>query len=183
MAVEATADEKPVPAPAPAKSGSKKLLLIIGAIFLLAAGAGGGYFLSAKNTSQHTAKSSSADSEHGTDEEGGEHDAPKGVSHYLPLQPPFVINLADEEASRYLQVEIELMSHDAKAIENVKTHMPRIRNSLLLLLGQQRVSELTTREGKEQLQARLLDEIRKIMEAETGKPGVDAVYFTSFVMQ
>ena len=33
------------------------------------------------------------------------------------------------------------------------------------------------------LQAQVLEEVRKIMTEETGKPVVDAIYFTSFVMQ
>ena len=39
------------------------------------------------------------------------------------------------------------------------------------------------REGKEKLRADALAEIQKVMKAETGKPGVESVFFTSFVMQ
>ena len=44
-------------------------------------------------------------------------------------------------------------------------------------------AELSSREGKEELQAEALASIQGILERETGIPGVEAVYFTSFVMQ
>ncbi|MND09812.1 flagellar basal body-associated protein FliL [compost metagenome] len=52
-----------------------------------------------------------------------------------------------------------------------------------MLFGAQKPADITTREGKEKLQADVLAEMQKIMKEETGKPSVDAVYFTSFVMQ
>jgi flagellar protein FliL len=54
---------------------------------------------------------------------------------------------------------------------------------LLLLLGQQKYLEMETREGKEALQNSVLGEVQRIITAETGKPGVEAVFFTTFVMQ
>ena len=43
---------------------------------------------------------------------------------------------------------------------------------------------LSSREGKEKLRAAALEQVRKIVKTEGGKPeSVDNVYFTSFVMQ
>ena len=43
---------------------------------------------------------------------------------------------------------------------------------------------MSSREGKEKLRAAALEAIRKIVAAEGGKPEeLEAVYFTSFVMQ
>lgn len=102
---------------------------------------------------------------------------------YLSLSPAFVVNLADDEAMRYLQVDIEVMARDAKTLESVKAHLPVIRNNLLLLMGQQRYQDLDTREGKEKLQAAALAEVQRILQEQTGQPGVEALYFTSLVMQ
>jgi flagellar FliL protein len=42
---------------------------------------------------------------------------------------------------------------------------------------------LNTREGKEKLREETLEEVQKVLLEETGEPGVDNVFFTSFVMQ
>ena len=171
---------------APPKKSKKLLFIIITAVLLAAAG-GGGYWFSTQKSGPAT-KAASAHSEAASEESGheaaaGEHTGTKGASNYLQLEPAFVVNLSDTEAMRYLQVDVQVMSRNPQALEDAKQHMPRIRNSLLLLFGQQRAFDISTREGKEGLQAKALVEVQRVLREETGKPGVDAVYFTSFVMQ
>ncbi len=52
---------------------------------------------------------------------------------------------------RFAQIGITLELADAKAAEQVKTYMPSIRSSVLLLVSQRTTDELLTREGKEKL--------------------------------
>ena len=54
---------------------------------------------------------------------------------------------------------------------------------LLLLFSQQTVEGVRSREAKEQLQADALKEVQAVLTEATGKPGIDALYFTSFVTQ
>jgi len=161
-------------APAAPKKG--KGLLIGIAVLVLAAAGGGGYFFFAKSGKPK------ADAEHGAAAEGAE-GAAAHAANYLALDPAFVVNLNDPEAMRFLQVQVEVMTRDPKALEAVKLHTPRIRNALLMLFGQQRSQDIATREGKEALQKKVLEEIQRILKEETGNPGVEAVYFTSFVTQ
>ncbi len=107
----------------------------------------------------------------------------KGAPIYFALEPPFTVNLADEGVTRYLQVEVQVMARKQDAIDAVTLHMPVIRNQLLLLFSQNKVEELRSREAREALQKKALEEVRKILKAETGKPGIEALYFTSFVTQ
>ncbi len=59
-----------------------------------------------------------------------------------------------------------------------------MRNDLLLLFGNQKYAQLATREGKEALRSQALDDLRKVIGQAGGHPEqVEAVYFTSFVMQ
>lgn len=118
-----------------------------------------------------------------TGEEAAEPAAAKGPAQYIGIDPAFVVNLADEDEIRYLQVEIQVMTRDPKIAEDMKIHMPMIRNRLLLLFSQKRSSELRTREDKEQLQADALKEVQDVLVAEVGRPGIDALLFTSFVTQ
>lgn len=161
------------PEAAPAKKS--KLGLIIGLVVMLLAGGGGAawFFLG---------KSKSEDA-HGEGKAAAEAAAVPAPAVYLALDPAFVVNLEDPVAPRYLQAEVQIMARDALAMDAAKAHLPRIRNALLMLLGQQKPADLSTREGKEKLQLAALAEIQKVLKAETGKPVVEAVYFTSFVMQ
>ena len=161
------------PAAAPAKKSNKLLYIVI--VLLLAGAGGGGYWYFMQG-------SAAGHDEHG---QAAANAAPvgKAAAIYLPLQPAFVVNLEDSEALRYLQVDLEIMSRSPKSIEDAKTHMPRIRNSLLLLFGQQHAFELSSRAGKEALQAKALAEIQRVLKEETGSPGIEAVYFSSFVIQ
>jgi flagellar FliL protein len=102
---------------------------------------------------------------------------------YLALDPPFVVNIGQAETVRFLQVSMEVMTRDPAVLEDVKRHMPAIRNNLVLLLSAQTYETLSAPQGKEQIRTTALGEIQKILKEHTGKPGVEAVYFTGFVMQ
>ena len=155
----------------PAKKG--KTLLIVIVLLLLGAAGGGGYWFylhgQAAAAADHAAAAAAAPS--------------KAPAIYLELTPAFVVNLEDTESMRYMQVDLQIMSRDPKAIEDAKAQMPRIRNSLLLLFGQQHAFDLATRQGKEALQAKALAEIQKVLKDETGRAGIEAVYFSSLVIQ
>jgi flagellar protein FliL len=109
--------------------------------------------------------------------------APSAPAQYIALDPPFVVNLADASGDRYLQVEVQLMTRTPKMEETLTQHMPVIRNRLLLLFSQQTVEGVRTREAKEALQAEALKEVQAVLTEATGKPGIEALYFTSFVTQ
>jgi flagellar FliL protein len=116
----------------------------------------------------------------------GEHAAPSGSKTpiYIPLSPPFVVNFENQDQEvAFLQVEIELMTYDPALMESVKNQNPMIRNELLLLLGGQQYHDINTPEGKRKLAQQALEIIRKILQDGGGSSAVEAVLFTSFVMQ
>lgn len=173
---------------APAAAAPKKrgpLLLLLGSAVLSAALASGvTWFLTHKHPA---AAKSAAESEQPADQAAADAPADKGgppqPALYLDLTPAFVVNLADEDAMRFLQVEVQLMARDPKVIDAVKDHMPRIRNALMLLFSQQHAHDIASRPAKEALQKQALDEVQKALQEENAAAGVEAVYFTSFVMQ
>lgn len=175
----------------PKKSSRTKIILwsVIGLLLVGGGTAGGLYFTgmlpgfsapgedSADSTDP---KKKGAKTKNG--KQGKQKEPPKPVI-YQTLDPPFVVNFQDQAQVRFLQVTMEASARDPLVIEAVKTHMPVIRNTLLLLLASQTYAAMSTREGKEKLRADVLAEIQKILTEQTGKSGVEAVYFTSFVMQ
>jgi flagellar FliL protein len=161
----------PVVAPAAeAPKGKSKTLLIVLvlATLLLAAGGVGAYFA----FGSHDKKTEAARKE------------PALPALYMALDPPFVVNFEAEQQVRFLQITVQLMSRDPSTIEQLKANDPVVRNDLLLLFGGQKYSVISTREGKEALRQQTLAAVRKIVSTAGGKPEkVEAVYFTSFVMQ
>jgi flagellar protein FliL len=103
---------------------------------------------------------------------------------YLALDPPFVVNFQADQIVRFLQVSVGVMSRDPKTLDLLKDNDPLLRNDLLILFADQKYSQLATPAGKEQLRADALAAIRKDLAQAGGDPNrVEAVYFTSFVMQ
>lgn len=109
--------------------------------------------------------------------------ASKAPLNYVPLDPPFVVNFGGDSDIRFLQVTVEVGTRDPAVVERVKEHRPAIRNSLVLLFSSQDPHALNAREGKEKLRDETLAEVQKVLRQETGVPGVESVFFTSFVMQ
>lgn len=102
---------------------------------------------------------------------------------YIALDPAFVVNLADTDAVRYLQADVQLLTRDKATAEAVELHRPSIRNRLLLLFGQQSSQQLNGRSGKERLQQSALTEVRAVLKAQGAADKVDALLFTSLVTQ
>ncbi len=113
----------------------------------------------------------------------GAEDARSGKpSVYYAIDPPLVVNFEDGSAVRFLQITMEIMAHDEKAIESVQRNIPLIRNNLLLLMSNRNYQSMMSREGKEKLRQEALVEVRAVQKKEGG-PDVDDVLFTSFVVQ
>nr|WP_238346123.1 flagellar basal body-associated FliL family protein [Luteimonas saliphila] len=104
-------------------------------------------------------------------------------AQYVALEPSFVVNLADDDAVRYLQADVQLVTRDPATLKALETHGPSIRNRLLLLFGQQQSRQLAQRAGKERLQQAARDEVRALLKAEGEPDKVEAVIFTSLVTQ
>ena len=112
---------------------------------------------------------------------GGEGEAGKGAVYYA-IDPPLVVNFEEGSAVRFLQITMELMANDQKALDSVAKNIPLIRNNLLLLMSNRNYQTLMSREGKEKLRQEALAEVRAVQKKEGGAD-IDDVLFTSFVVQ
>lgn len=119
-------------------------------------------------------------------EDGEFAEAPSsGPPIYQSLHPPLVVNFQSETGNaHFMQITMEVMSRDQGAINAVREHTPVIRNGLILLYGNAVYEAVTTREGKEQMLADGLAEIRRILdEQDSNGDAVEALYFTALVIQ
>jgi flagellar protein FliL len=108
---------------------------------------------------------------------------PSKPAQYVSLDPAFIVNLDAGPEPRFLQVSVDVMGRNPKTLEQVAAHAPQIRSRLLMLMGQQTPAQLSGREGKEALQQAVLAEVKAILLAETGAAEIEAVFFSTFVMQ
>jgi flagellar FliL protein len=164
---EAQVEQEVVAAPPPKK---RRWPLLVALVVVLAGGVGG-YFWYAQHSAQAAAKAK------------GTVAKVTKAELYLPLEPAFVVNFRDDESLRYLQVGITLMAHDQAAIDTAKAADPVIRDAMVSLLSSQDYSIISNAAGRQKLQAQALAAVQKVVAARLGRPGIDALYFTSFVMQ
>jgi flagellar protein FliL len=160
-----------------------KILVGVMALLLMVAVGAVSYLLGHRSAPAPAASAANTSAEHAdapaeSSESKGGHDA-----LYLALDPPFVVNFQSDTAARFLQVGVQLMAHDQKALDAAKASEPAVRNALVMLFSSQDAKSLISRDGKEKLRSDSLDEIRKIVAERTKGATIDAVYFTSFVMQ
>lgn len=171
-----TLNGKPMPAQAeegseeikknPAK-GKKWLMIIAIITSVLIAGGIAAYFLIAK-------KPPIAGKE--------EKEQPPKPAFYLSLDR-FVVNIAKSKRSRYLQLNVDVLVREEKFLQTLQTHLPKIKNNLVFLLSNLEEEQIFSAEGKDTLRKQVLKEIQNIMEEEIGKPTVEDVFFTNFVVQ
>lgn len=102
---------------------------------------------------------------------------------YYALKPAFIVNFQHKGRTRYLQADLTLLIRNTDVTPALDMHMPLIRNNLVLLLSSQDFEALQTPEGKEALREQALIKVQEVLQQEIGKPGVEQVLFTSFVMQ
>lgn len=165
--------------------GMMKIILLVNAVLLLIGIAVGlTIFLMSGDDEK---KVQQADTEvlqgEGEAEAEPEPKAPTGNPIYVPLNPAFVVNFENQDLVSFLQVDIQVMTYDAAVEQALKAHMPVVRNELLLLLGGKQYHEINTREGKRKLSQDAIKEIRRVLEEAGAPSGIEALYFTSFVMQ
>ncbi len=159
MAREKELPPEPLEEAPPKKKGKMKLILFIVLFLLLAGGGFFGYLLLSSDDS------TPAKAEH--------------RQKALMSLEPFLVNLADKDARRYLKVKIELEVDNEKDAKELEKYMPRIRDQLIFLLSSKSYPDISTPEGKLQLKKDIMARLKAIP---VGKK-ISAAYFTEFVAQ
>lgn len=119
-------------------------------------------------------------------EEHGEADQEKVAemlekSAVLPLEP-FVVNLADPDAARYLRIKISLMVDDKekqKELEENQALQLKVRDVILQSLTAKTSQDLINEEGKNKLRHEIQEKITVYFK----EPKLVDVMFTEFVIQ
>lgn len=186
------------PADAPAKGG-RVIAKIALALALMGAGGGGAYALVQTGVIGHAEPQDNrpklvrkgeadpyAPKAEGTDaanalEVDGEGGSEYRTSYYS-FAEDFTSNLKNSDG--LIQVSLAASTRrDGRVLMWMKKHELAIRSALLTVLADTPESDVFTLDGKHRLQQRLTAAINRVLMANEGFGGVDAVFFKSFVVQ
>jgi len=158
--------------------GSNKLIviLVVVIVLLFAAVAAGAawYFLADDNTADGAPESAQT---------------ARREAIYVKLRtmggkPGFIANFDDPSARhRFLQIYVEALTRDPDVQVALDKHMPLVVHGLSTLFARQSFTDLQTTAGKQRLRDEATRVVQEILQEEIGRPGIEAVYFTNFVMQ
>ena len=169
------------------KKGKGKLLIILVAVLVLALGGGGAYFFIGRDAGKK-AHQAGKDGEHAAEGGEAEADAPAHDPAVVAL-PPFTVNLADKESTRYLRTTVSLLINDAEKAATLSgggehksagepARIAMARSAILELLTTKTADELMTAEGKVALKKEIAERASKAF-----KFKVNDVLLAEFVVQ
>lgn len=93
--------------------------------------------------------------------------------------PPLVVNLSGENGQRYLRIVLQVEVKHEKDRKVVDDQLTLIQNGLIFLLSSKTFKEISTVEGKYQLQAEIRQNLNDIL----GQNVVTKTYFREFIVQ
>lgn len=102
---------------------------------------------------------------------------------YFTIDPAFVVNIQDGARMRFFQLQVDIMARDPAVIKRFEKYQPRIKGELTMLYGGVTSEQIYSPEGRTSLQKSTLETINKVLTEESGEGGIQAVYFTKFVVQ
>lgn len=110
-----------------------------------------------------------------------EEEKPASTSVYFPLKPKFIVNLQGKRHYLRAEIQLKLKDSDVKAI--AAQHNAAIRHALILTLSDQKVEDITTMEGRENLRQKAADAVKEALKTYAESEGVEDLFFTDYVAQ
>lgn len=104
-------------------------------------------------------------------------------SKYFKISPQTVVNISDKGKVRHLQVGVQLRLDEPADSSIVEEHIPAIQHELVMLLSGREAQNVRSVQGKELLRTEAMEKIKVVLEENTGRAIINAVYFTAFVIQ
>tara|TARA_E500000331_G_C17122316_1_gene654411 strand:- start:122 stop:754 length:633 start_codon:yes stop_codon:yes gene_type:complete len=101
---------------------------------------------------------------------------------YYEFPGNFTTNL--KGSKKFLQISVGVSTqYDEAVMANVDSHQLAMRSEILGIMSEFTPEEIAGREGKDKLAGSLKEGINGVLEKLEGFGGVEAVHFTSFVLQ
>ena len=103
-------------------------------------------------------------------------------SIYVAIEPALVTNYGGPGRLRYMSVDVSLRVSGVEGEQNVKHHMPYIKDAILNLFAIQTSETLDTAGGKEALRKESFTAVNAILLEEQKESLLEDMLFTSFVV-
>lgn len=185
MAQEESKSNKVQPSaepPAPRKSKMRLILMASMVVPLGAAGYLGWNYFKTHKANAATAEHSGAKGDtHNSEKEAKTAKGPTEEGATITFEP-FLVNLADKDASRYLKTSIRILVSNKEIATKITTGdvlVPRMRDTILSILSTKVANDVISNEGKQQLKKDIIDSVNRFLPE---KSAID-VFFIDFVVQ
>lgn len=160
-----------------------------GGVFgLMAAGVIGGEHAEEEDNSPQLVRKDEEDpypfgaaEEEGTAYVAGEEGSEYRTAYYT-FEGDFTSNLRGSDAMVQMSLAASTQ-RDGRVLMWLAEHELAVRSAILIVLADTEAREVSSIEGKEHLQERLVAAINEVLTEEEGFGGVDKVYFRSFIVQ
>ena len=104
------------------------------------------------------------------------------VTSYFEFDGNFTSNLCDSR--KFLQLGVGISTqYDETVVANVELHQLALRSEILGTVSDFTEEDISGKEGRDRLAAKMLEAINAKLEVLEGFGGIDSVHFTSFVLQ
>ena len=149
---------------------NKLIFLIVAVLLVVTLGLAGGFFMMWNKLSDLNTQANAAVED--------QQDQTAALGTLFPLDT-FIVNLADQERSRYLRVTMDLELAAATDTQKLTERLPQIRDRILMLLPSKRFADISSTEGKTALRDEIIGKLNGLF------PGnvITDIFFTEFVVQ
>lgn len=104
-------------------------------------------------------------------------------SAYVSLGDPMVLNLSGPRRLTFLQISADVLVSDADAEQTIKTHVPAIRHSLIMLLSEQKAGDIKSPARREEIRQQATSQVQALIADLSGSEAVSEVLFSSILVQ
>ncbi|EGR2699027.1 TPA: flagellar basal body-associated protein FliL [Vibrio parahaemolyticus] len=155
------------------KGKSKLLIIIIAVVVLLGGGGAAAFFLMGSDDSAQAEEAESQQTQA----------AAANPIAYVNLPQPFIFNVTGDRRDRLVQIKAQLMVRGSENEQLARYHSPLVESSLLSTFASATVEQLRSPTGRVELRDRASEDIKAALNAAVGKPVIEKVLFTDFVIQ
>jgi len=104
-------------------------------------------------------------------------------SAYVSLGDPMVLNLSGSKRLTFLQISADVLVGDADSEDTIKTHVPAIRHSLIMLLSEQKAQDIKSPGKREEIRQQATARVKGLIADLSGSQDVSDVLFSSILVQ
>lgn len=155
------------------KYNKKLLIIIVAALVLLLTAGGLAYWLLGSDESTSRAP----------DAAGNSSAVVIDPISYVNVVQPFVFNATGKQRDRVVQIKVQLMVRGMENEDYARYHSPLIESTLLSTFASVTVEQLRSMNGRVELRDQATADVQASLSQVVGKPVVERVLFTDFVIQ